>query len=156
MRPCDRPPAGLEAAPAEGRDGDYPPLCYRPSGSVQPDATVVTYGGMTTVAEPAMQRLLVEDERAFDYLVLTQLWPLDVSEVVASVRRTGRLVVVEENVADFGVGSAVVAAVAQQLPGGFACRVVGAEPVPLPCVRHLEERVLPSADKVIAAIRTLL
>src|SRR5207248_10569722 len=64
MRPCDRPPAGLEAAPAEGRDGDYPPLCYRPSGSVQPDVTVVTYGGMTTVAEPAMQRLLVEEERA--------------------------------------------------------------------------------------------
>ena len=72
------------------------------------------------------------------------------------VRRTGRLVVVEENVPDFGVGSAVVAAVAQQVPRGLACRVVGAEPVPLPCVRHLEERVLPSADRVAEAIRALL
>ncbi len=156
MRPCDRPPAGMEPVATEGRDGDYPALCYRPSGSVKPEVTVVTYGGMTTAAEPAMQRLLVEEERAFDYVVLTQLWPLDVSEVVASVRRTGRLVVVEENVPDFGVGSAVVAAVAQQVPKGLACRVVGAEPVPLPCVRHLEERVLPSADRVAEAIRALL
>ena len=40
--------------------------------------------------------------------------------------------------------------------GGFACRAVGARPVPLPGVRHLEDRVLPSADAVVDADPGLL
>ncbi len=155
QRPCEAPPADLEPVPAERRGGDYPPLCYRPRGRAGADVTVVTYGGMTGAAEQAMRRLLVDEELSFDYVVLTQLWPLDVTEVVESVRRTRRLVVVEENVPDFGVGSAVIAAVAQRVPEGFACRAVGARPVPLPCVRHLEEKVLPSADTVAEAIASL-
>jgi 2-oxoisovalerate dehydrogenase E1 component len=156
LRPQHRPPTDLEPVEVGRRGGNYPPLCYRPCGSGPAAATVVTYGGTAAVAEQAMRHLLVKEELAFDYVVLTQLWPLDVSEVVASARRTQRLVVVEENVADFGVGAAVLAAVAQQLPGGLACRAVGARPVPLPSVRHLEDRVLPSAEDVASAIGALL
>jgi 2-oxoisovalerate dehydrogenase E1 component len=152
LRPLDRSPAGLEPVPEDREEGYYPPLCYRPLGGSRADVTIVTYGGMTGTTEQAMHRLLVEDELSFEYLVLTQLWPLDVAPIVESVRRTRRLVLVEENVADFSVGSAVIAAVAQQVPEGFACRAVGARPVPLPCVRHLEERVLPSVETVAAAI----
>jgi pyruvate/2-oxoglutarate/acetoin dehydrogenase E1 component len=155
LRPAGQPPVDLEPVPVERRGGDYPPLYYRSRGPGTPAATVVTYGGMTGVAELAMRRLLVEDESSFDYVVLTQLWPLDVTEVAASVRRTRRLVVVEENVPDFSVGAAVIAAVAQQVPDGFACRAVGARPVPLPCVRHLEENVLPSAEAVASALASL-
>jgi 2-oxoisovalerate dehydrogenase E1 component len=155
LRASDRPPVDLEPTAAERRGGDHPPLCYRPRGGREPQVTVVTYGGMTGAVEAAMRRLLVEEELAFDYVVLTQLWPLDVREVAASVARTRRLVVVEEGEADYGVGAAVVAAVARQVGGGFACRAVGARPVPLPCVRHLEEQVLPSAETVAAAIASL-
>ncbi|HEY7314585.1 MAG TPA: thiamine pyrophosphate-dependent enzyme [Gemmataceae bacterium] len=152
LRPCDRPPTDLRPVSAVRHDGGYPPLCYRPRGEQKADCTIVAYGGMTGPAEAAMQQMLVERELSFDYVILTQLWPLDVSEVVASVRQTRRLVVVEENVPDFSVGSAVLAAVAQQVPEGFACRAVGARPVPLPCVRRLEEKVLPSAAVVVQAI----
>jgi pyruvate/2-oxoglutarate/acetoin dehydrogenase E1 component len=103
-----------------------------------------------------MRRLLEEEELRFDYFVLTQLWPLDVTTVVESVGRTRRLVVVEENVPDYGVGAAVVAAVAQRVTGPVACRAVGGRPVPLPAVRQLEDQVLPSADTVARAIREVL
>jgi 2-oxoisovalerate dehydrogenase E1 component len=152
LRPLDKPPVGLVPVSTDRRNGDYPPLCYHPAGGMPADVTVVVCGGMTGVTEQAMQRLLVEDELSFDYVVLTQLWPLDVTEIIASVRKTRRLVVVEENVPEFGVGSAVIAAVAQQDHEGFACRAVGARPIPLPCVRHLEEKVLPSVETVAAAI----
>jgi 2-oxoisovalerate dehydrogenase E1 component len=155
VRPADRPPPDLRPVPCARQGGDYPPLCYAPRGGTA-DVTVVTYGGQTAVAEAAMRELLEEEELAFDYIILTQLWPLDVTEVVESVRRTRRLVVVEENVAAFGVGGAVIAAVAERLGGGFACRAVGGRPVPIPSARHLEDRVLPSAGDVAAAIAATL
>jgi pyruvate dehydrogenase E1 component beta subunit len=103
-----------------------------------------------------MQQLLVERELSFDYVVLTQLWPLDVTAVVESVRRTGRLLVVEETEPAFGVGASVIAGVAQQMPRGFACRAVGARPVPIPSARHLEDEVLPSVASVVHAVTQIL
>src|SRR5262249_61113939 len=83
-----------------------------PAGGGAGAVPVVPYGGPTALVERAMQALIEEHELRFDYIVLTELWPLDVTEIADSVARTGRLVVVEENVAEFGIGSAVIAAVA--------------------------------------------
>lgn len=156
QRPHTESPIDVDPVEVMTADGNLPPLCYRSRATTSADVTLVTYGGMTGPVETAMRELIESDELTFDYVVLTQLWPLDVSAVVDSVRRTGRLVVVEENVADYGVSAAVVAAVADELPRGFASRRVGAQPVPLPGARHLEDAVLPSATSVTTAIRELL
>jgi pyruvate/2-oxoglutarate/acetoin dehydrogenase E1 component len=156
LRPARTPPADFELTLTQAAEGHYPPLCYQPAHGRKPDVTVVTYGGMTAVAEAAMKELLIERELSFDYVVLTQLWPLDVNAVVESVRRTGRLVVVEEIEPVFGVASAVIAGVARALPRGFACRAVGARPVPIPAVRDLEDQVLPSADNIVRAVLEIL
>jgi 2-oxoisovalerate dehydrogenase E1 component len=156
VRPATLPPVHLRIVPVEGRDGDYPPLCYMPRDERAADVTVVTYGGMTEAAEAAMHRLVEEEELAFEYIILTQLWPLSLTEVVDSVRRTRRLVVVEEPVSEYGVGAAVIAGVVQQVREAVACRAVGARPVPLPAVRHLEDQVLPSVDRLALAISEVL
>jgi 2-oxoisovalerate dehydrogenase E1 component len=156
LRPAGRPPLDLRPVPRRTHNGDYPALCYEPEGGADADVTVVTYGGMTGVAEGAMHKLLEEEELRFDYFILTQLWPLDVGDIVRSVTRTKRLLVVEENVPDFSVGAAVIAAVAQRIPGGLACRAVGSRPVPFPCARHLENEVLPSVDRVVGAVLEIL
>lgn len=155
-RPHAETPVDLEPAEVMATDGDLPPLYYRSRAASRADVTLVTYGGLTTVAETAMRELIEQEELTFDYVVLTQLWPLDVSAVVDSVRRTGRLVVVEENTVEYGVSAAVVAAVSQALPRGCVCRQVGTVPVPLPSARHLEDAVLPSVASVTSAIREIL
>ena len=154
-RPASRPPLDLENQAVVRADGSYPPLYYTHSRK-QADVTLVTYGGMAMVAEQAMQRLIEEYETRFDYLILTQLWPLDVDEIVESVGRTKRLVVLEENTPDYSVASAVISAVAQRISGGFACRAVGSRPVPLPSVRHLEHEVLPSISRVVESVVAIL
>jgi len=156
LTPQTTPPIDAEIVPTERVDGRYPPLCYRPAGGGEADVTLVTYGGTTALVERAMRTLIEQQELRFDYIVLTELWPLDPTEIVASVKRTGRLVVVEENVVDFGIGAAVIAAVAQQLSRPFACRAVGARPVPIPSARHLEDEVLPSDEAVVHAVIDLL
>ena len=148
-----QPPLDLEPRPSTRSNGDYPPLCYGPRGGHPADVTLVTYGAMAGICEEALERLVMEDELRFELIVLTQLWPVTDAEVVESVRRTRRLVVAEEGVSAFGVGASLIAAVAQKAGRPFQARAVGMAPVPIPCARHLEDSVLPSADDVIAAVR---
>jgi acetoin:2,6-dichlorophenolindophenol oxidoreductase subunit beta len=72
------------------------------------------------------------------------------------VRRTSRLVVVEENPYQGGWGGTVVSIVADE---GFELldapiKRVAAECVPLPFADALEDQVIPTVDKVVAAVRT--
>jgi 2-oxoisovalerate dehydrogenase E1 component len=156
LRPHAEPPVDLRPAPVEAAaPGDLPPLCYVPAGRQRAGVTLVTYGGMTGAAEAAMRELIEQEELAFDYVVLTQLWPLNVDWIADSVRRTRRLVVIEENTAGYGISAAVLAAVSERVADGFAARRVGADAVPLPSARHLEALALPSASDVCAAIRDI-
>jgi 2-oxoisovalerate dehydrogenase E1 component len=97
LTPATLPPIDLQQVPSLGENGNYPPLCYSPEDNTAADVTVVTYGGATGIVEEAMRRVVVEEETRFEYIILTQLWPLELDEVIESVRRTQRLVVVEEN-----------------------------------------------------------
>jgi pyruvate dehydrogenase E1 component beta subunit len=132
--------------------GGLPPLCYVPADGIAPQVTVVTYGGMTEPVEQALLELACEEEIFCDYFVLTQLWPLEADPLAASVQRTGRLVVVEEGVPDFGLGAAVIARLAQRGALAFRSAAVGARPEVIPCAAHLEAAVLPGEADVRAAI----
>jgi 2-oxoisovalerate dehydrogenase E1 component len=153
--PETKPPLGMQALHTTSDRGDFPALRYA-TADQPPDVTVVTFGYSATWTEAAMRQLLIEEELACDYFVLTQLWPLRVEGLVESVRRTGRLVTLEEGVADYGVGAAVIAAVSQAAGVKLCCRMVGARPVPIPAARHLEDAVLPDVERVVAAIRSVV
>ncbi len=88
---------------------------------------------------------------------LRSLIPLDMATILASVRRTSRLIIVEENPYQGGWGGTVASVVADE---GFESldapiRRVAAACVPLPFADALEQQVIPTTDKVIAAIRAL-
>ena len=84
--------------------------------------------------------------------------PLDAAAVLASVRRTGRLVVVEENPGQLGWGAAIAALAAEEAFGDLTAapaRVSGGN-VPLPVAAPLEAEVGVSAERVVAAARATL
>jgi pyruvate dehydrogenase E1 component beta subunit len=84
--------------------------------------------------------------------------PLDVSSVVASVRRTGRLVTVHEAWVSGGLGAEIVAAVAEATPlVVLAAPVerVGTAPVPTPSGK-VRPHALPNAEAIIAAVQRVL
>jgi acetoin:2,6-dichlorophenolindophenol oxidoreductase subunit beta len=85
------------------------------------------------------------------------LIPLDMRTVLDSLQRTSRLVIVEENPYQGGWGGTVVSIVADE---GFEMldapiRRVAAECVPLPFADTLEDRVIPTVDKVTDVVRRL-
>jgi pyruvate dehydrogenase E1 component beta subunit len=85
------------------------------------------------------------------------LVPLDMATVLASVARTSRLLIVEENPYQGGWGGTVASIVADE---GFQSldapvRRVTAACVPLPFADALEDQVIPTVDKVVTAVRKL-
>ena len=156
-RLCTQPPPGLlfELHAAE-REALYPTGIWRPDGAAG-DVTVVTYGAMTEIVEAAMATAFDEDEVLAEYIVPSQLAPLRLEPILDSVRRTGRLLVVEEGTAPWGFGAEVVAGVAEALRDRPARSArVAAHHLPIPNARPAEEGVLPDVDRVVRALRELV
>jgi acetoin:2,6-dichlorophenolindophenol oxidoreductase subunit beta len=89
---------------------------------------------------------------------LRSLVPLDREAIVASVRRTGRLVVVDEDYLSYGMSGEVAATVTDVDPSMLRAPVerVANPDIPVPYASNLEYAVLPRQDRIEAAIRRVL
>jgi pyruvate dehydrogenase E1 component beta subunit len=120
------------------------------------DITLVGLASTVPVALAAAEALAGEGVSA-EVVDLRCLIPLDMSTVLASVQRTSRLLVVEENPYQGGWGGTVSSIVADE---GFELldapiRRVAAACVPLPFADALEDQVIPTVSTVTEAVRRL-
>ena len=116
------------------------------------DATVIAYGPMLrTCVEAAVAAQ--EDGRAVEVIDLRSLSPLDIGTVTASVRKTGRCIVVHEAPVTAGLGAEIAARVTQECFYHLEAPVlrVGGFSTPYPPSR-LEEHFLPDLDRVLDAV----
>jgi pyruvate/2-oxoglutarate/acetoin dehydrogenase E1 component len=117
------------------------------------DVTVVTWGQMLRECLAAAE----ECTASLEVVDLRSLVPLDMETVVASVRRTGRLLIVHEAVQDFGAGAEIAARVADELFDELRTPVrrLGAPSVPMPFSPELERSLLPTNKTIAAAALSL-
>lgn len=131
---------------------DAPSCTLRVAGGGQPSVTLAAHGHMAELAREALRALAYEHEVFAELVVVSQLAPCDTAAVVASVARTGRLVVAEEATPAAGWGAEVVARVAESVPGGLrAVRRVAAAATPIPASATLEAGALPGVAAIVAA-----
>ena len=117
------------------------------------DLTLVAYGAMVPVAEQAADRL----DASVEILDVRSLKPLDEETLLASVAKTGRVVIVQEAPRVAGFGAELAAVVAEKAIldlRGPVLRVTGFD-VPYP-YWQIEDAYMPSADRVVAAAQRLL
>ncbi|MBF0153477.1 MAG: alpha-ketoacid dehydrogenase subunit beta [Magnetococcales bacterium] len=139
--------------------GGYPTIALSATAFRDDRLTVVTYGGMVPVVMEAMERLLLDEEVTAEIVVPARLSPLDVSPLLASLERTGRLLVAEEGTLTGGWGAEVVAtllATARHGHGAIPIRRVAARDLPIGSAPTLENRTLPGVKDVAAAALALL
>ena len=121
------------------------------------DVSLVTYGGSLGKALEAAERLAGEGVSA-EVIDLRSLRPLDIDTVLASLAKTHRAVLVDEG---WRTGSLAAEVSAQIMERGFDLldwpvqRVCSAE-VPMPYAKHLEDAALPSAERIVAAVRGMI
>src|SRR5215469_13827707 len=142
-----------EAAP----QGHIVPLGQAAIARPGTDVTVVALAATVPLALAAAEALAGSGVQA-EVIDLRCLVPLDMATVLASLRKTSRLLIVEENPYQGGWGGTVASIAADE---GFELldapiRRVAAECVPLPFADALEDEVIPTTPKVIAAMRDLL
>lgn len=116
------------------------------------DATIVAWAGMVSVALRAAE-LAAEEGRSLEVIDLRSLSPVDYGPVIASVQKTGRLVIAQEAPGNVSVGSEVAATVAEKAFYSLEApviRVAGFD-VPFPPAK-LEELYLPDADRILEAV----
>jgi pyruvate dehydrogenase E1 component beta subunit len=121
------------------------------------DATIVSFARGMVYALDAAERL-AKDGIDVEVIDLRTLRPLDMETVLASVRKTNRLVTVEEAWPVCSVGSEICAQVAMHAFDDLDAppvKVSGTD-VPMPYAANLEKLALPSAERVVAAVKSVL
>jgi pyruvate dehydrogenase E1 component beta subunit len=120
-------------------------------------ATVVTWSAAVPVVTQGCAMLAVEGIK-IDLLDLRTIWPWDQAAVIASVKKTARLLVVHEAVEVAGFGAEVVATVVDKLgPGALkAAKRLAAPRIPVPFAPPLEAEVRVTPQKVAQAVKALI
>jgi pyruvate dehydrogenase E1 component beta subunit len=120
------------------------------------DVTVVSYARGMAYALDAAKRLASEGIEA-EVIDLRTLRPLDLETVLVSVRKTNRIVTVEEAWSACSIGTEICARVATEAFDYLdapPAKITGAD-VPMPYAANLEKLALPSVEGVIAAVKSV-
>jgi pyruvate dehydrogenase E1 component beta subunit len=130
-------PLGVAAVPIEGTD-----------------CTIITYG-RTVIDAIAVAGQLCDEGISVEVIDLRTIAPFDEATVLASVRKTGRAVVLHEAVKAFGTGAEISARINEKLFGHLKAPVhrIGGAFSAVPMASVLEQAWIPTKDEITAAVR---
>jgi acetoin:2,6-dichlorophenolindophenol oxidoreductase subunit beta len=120
-------------------------------------ATLISWGRMVDRCVEAAQALAADGIEA-EVIDLRSLRPLDTETIVASARKTGRVLVVHESCRFGGFGGEVLAAIGESEAFYYLdapLRRLGGRDVPIPYNKTLETAVVPSLEKIVATVREM-
>ncbi len=146
--------------PLQGEvEEDAPPIPLGRADIVREggDVTIVTWSRMRHVCAEAADTLAAEG-LSVELIDLRTLWPWDRDAVMASARRTGRVLVVHEAVRVAGFGAEIAAEIGEQLWGELRAPVrrIGGPRLPTPFSKPLEDLCRVTAGDVARGVRALV
>lgn len=159
----DDPVMFLEHEALYGSKGEVPAGPYTtPLGKAKiirdgKDISIVSFSRMAVLGLKAAQELSKEKIDA-EVIDLRSLNPLDGKTIIASIKKTGRAVVVEEGWKTGGVGGGIVSLI---MENGFdyldaPVRRVSGQDVPMPYAKNLEKLAIPQLDDIITVVKDIL
>ena len=159
----DNPVIFLEHEHLYNTRGEVPPGDYTtPIGRAAvrrqgTDLTIIAYSNMSLLAAAAAEQLALEGIQA-EVIDLRTISPLDCTTVLASVRKTGRVIIVEEDWKTGGVGAEVSARIYEHAFTSLDAPIirVAGKDTPMPYARNLEQAAIPRVEDVIQAAVTVL
>ena len=122
------------------------------------DVTIVGYGGSVHQALRSATMLQEQEKLSAEVIDLRTLRPLDIDTVIASVKKTNRCVVVEDDWRFGGFAGEISAQVMERAFDWLDAPVarVSGKDVPMPYNRNLEFAALPSEEDVVEAVLAML
>jgi len=137
----------------------YPTYILKIKAAPPPDLTLTAYGYMADLAREAAYQLAFEHEIFTELIIPTQLAPFQspMKAILASARRTGRLLTVEEGTLSLGWGAEILARVAESLGNSLmAAGRTAAQETPTPASTVLEGSALPVVGDIVGAAQGIM
>jgi pyruvate dehydrogenase E1 component beta subunit len=155
----------LESAALYGMKGEVPddPDFTVPFGKSRvaregKDVTIVSYSRMLQLSLQVAEKLSKDEGIECEVIDLRSIRPLDMEPVYASVSKTHRAVVVQEQWKLYGAGAEIAASITENMFDELdapVARVTG-EDVPMPYARNLELLATPHEPEILAGIRKVM
>ncbi len=122
------------------------------------DVTLITYSRSLKATLAAAEKLADEEKIDAEVIDLRTIRPLDLEALLTSVRKTHRAVIVEEDWPYCGLGAGISDRITQAAFDELDApiRRVASKDAPIPYNKALEASMLPSVDRVIAAVHDVL
>jgi pyruvate dehydrogenase E1 component beta subunit len=158
---CDDPVIFLESEMVLNDRGEVPQGEYTvPIGVAEVkrpgnDVTILCWSKCVKMCLKAATGLAEQHEIDAEVIDLRTLRPLDEQTIIESVRKTHRLVIVDEDWPYCGMGAGILAQLNEKVFDDIDAPIkrVCSEDVPVPFNHHLESAMQPSVEKVVAAVR---
>ncbi len=115
--------------------------------------TVLAWSGMVSIADEAAAKL---ESVSVEVIDLRTLMPFDIETILTSVRKTGRCVIVHEAPRTCGFGAELIASIQERAMEYLEAPIIRVTGADTPFPYSLEHEYLPTADRVIRAIRQTL
>jgi pyruvate/2-oxoglutarate/acetoin dehydrogenase E1 component len=153
-----RQEAGTLDASSEIPDEDY--IVPIGKGIVRREGSDVTIVASLLMMHYALQAadLLSKEGINVEVIDPRTLWPLDIDLITASVKKTGRLVVVEESPKQSGVGAEIGMQVAERIPDYLLSPIkrVAAPNTPAPFSPPMETFYIPQPERIASEVREMM
>jgi 2-oxoisovalerate dehydrogenase E1 component beta subunit len=117
--------------------------------------TVLAWSGMVSIAEEAAKQAS-EAGISLEVLDLRTLLPYDIDAILASVKKTGRCVIVHEAPRTCGFGAELIAAIQERALEHLEAPILRVTGLDTPFPYSLEHEYMPNADRVMNAVRQVL
>ena len=140
-------------------DGDYTvPIGVADVKRNGDDLTIITYGMMLHLALEAAEIVAREDGVETEVVDLRTVRPLDTEAILASARKTGKVLILHEDNLTGGIGGEIAALIAEhafEYLDGPVMRLAGPDVPAMPFAPTLEDAFMPNTNKIVAKLREL-
>jgi 2-oxoisovalerate dehydrogenase E1 component beta subunit len=140
-------------------DGDYTvPIGVADVKRSGDDVTIITYGMMLHYALEAAEIVAREDGVETEVVDLRTVRPLDTEAILASARKTGKVLIIHEDNLTGGIGAEVSALIAEhafEYLDGPVMRLAGPDVPAMPFAPTLEDAFMPNTSTIVARLRQL-
>src|SRR5436305_8187394 len=140
-------------------EGDYTiPLGSAKVTKEGADLTIISYSRMSGIALEVAHRLKQEQDLSIEVVDIRSLRPLDRETICASVKKTNRAIIFEEDWRSYGVGAEIAATIQEEAFDYLDAPVkrIAAAEVALPYSKVMELSALPTAQHLVDAVRATL
>ncbi|MBA3557336.1 MAG: alpha-ketoacid dehydrogenase subunit beta [Gemmatimonadaceae bacterium] len=133
------------------------PIGKARTARVGSDVSVITYAATVWKALEAAEQVQKEDGLSVEVIDLRSLLPMDDEAIIATVKKTNRVLVVHEDTRTGGIAGEITARITERAFEWLDAPIlrVTAADVPLPYSPPLEDYVLPQTADIVKAIRVL-